>query len=186
VETCANYEYFYIPNNLSLSDFDDLSEEDTNLLLDLFGDEDDEYNISNNLHELGSYITTPSEYKSIDTVVKESLDIKLNKISSNNNLHLSDDFVLSLKFNEEENNQMYNSYYDFLRLDETSDSTGNLRAFNTTTPFRLIRGILNQQVLNILQNSDDVNFSNKLLFLNFKLTNSGELMKEKENIPETL
>lgn len=186
VETCANYEYFYIPNNLSLSDFDDLSEEDTNLLLDLFGDEDDEYNISNNLHELGSYITTPSEYKSIDTVVKESLDIKLNKISSNSNLHLSDDFVLSLKFNEEENNQMYNSYYDFLRLDETSDSTGNLRAFNTTTPFRLIRGILNQQVLNILQNSDDVNFSNKLLFLNFKLTNSGELMKEKENIPETL
>lgn len=79
-----------------------------------------------------------------------------------------------------------NQYYDFIRLEETSDSTGNIRFFNSTTPLRLVKGILNQHNLHILQSVEDVNNFNKLIFLQFKINNSGELNKDKELIPETL
>lgn len=80
----------------------------------------------------------------------------------------------------------FNSYYDFLKLDETSDSTGNLRSFSATIPFRLIKGILNQHTTHILQSTNNIENFEKLLFLNCKFINSGELMREKELIPETL
>lgn len=90
-------------------------------------------------------------------------------------------------FNPAENSLNFNAYYDFLQLDETSDADSNTRHHLTTQPFRLIKGVLNQHVTDILQ---DVNTGgralNKLLFLNTKFSNSGESLKDKELLPETL
>jgi heme/copper-type cytochrome/quinol oxidase subunit 2 len=79
-----------------------------------------------------------------------------------------------------------NSYYDFLRLDETSDSTGNLRALSSTVPFRLVKGIINQHNIHVLSSVTNEQTFNKLLFLQFNIINTGELNKDKELIPETL
>lgn len=83
--------------------------------------------------------------------------------------------------------QHFNAYYDFLQLDETSDVDSNSRHFLTTQPFRLIRGIINQHVVDVLQ--DDKFKSTKLtklLFLNTKFSLSGESLRDKELLPETL
>lgn len=81
----------------------------------------------------------------------------------------------------------FNAYYDFLQLDETSDADSNARHYLTTQPFRLLKGVLNQHTTDILQSD---RFSNakltKLLFLNTKFSNSGEMLKDKELMPETL
>lgn len=81
----------------------------------------------------------------------------------------------------------FNAYYDFLQLDETSDADSNARHNLTTQPFRLLRGVLNQHTTDILQ-SDKFSSTklNKLLFLNTKYSNSGESLKDKELMPETL
>lgn len=81
----------------------------------------------------------------------------------------------------------FNAYYDFLQLDETSDADSNTRHYLTTQPFRLIRGVLNQHVVDILQDEKFIN--NKLtkrLFLNTKFSQTGEALKDKELMPETL
>lgn len=81
----------------------------------------------------------------------------------------------------------FNAYYDFLQLDETSDADSNARHNLTTQPFRLLRGVLNQHTTDILQ-SDKFSSTklSKLLFLNTKYSNSGESLKDKELMPETL
>lgn len=87
----------------------------------------------------------------------------------------------------ENNFKSTNNYYDFLQLDETSDADSNNRHFLTTQPFRLMRGVLNQHVLDILQSSKFENTKlTKLLFLNTKFVQSGESLKDKELMPETL
>ena len=84
-------------------------------------------------------------------------------------------------------NQSFNAYYDFLQLDETSDADSNSRHFLTTQPFRLIRGVVNQHVTDILQDSKFITTKlTKLLFLNTKFSQSGEMLKDKELMPETL
>lgn len=84
-------------------------------------------------------------------------------------------------------NLNFNAYYDFLQLDETSDADSNARHYLTTQPFRLLRGVLNQHTVDILQNEKFANAKlNKLLFLNTKFSNSGEMLKDKELMPETL
>ena len=85
------------------------------------------------------------------------------------------------------NNNNFNAYYDFLQLDETSDADSNSRHHITTQPFRLIRGVLNQHVVDILQDTKFLNTKlNKLLFLNTKFYQTGESLADKELMPETL
>lgn len=81
----------------------------------------------------------------------------------------------------------FNAFYDFLQLDETSDADSNTRHFSTTQPFRLMKGILNQHVVDILQSTKFQEVSlTKLLLFNTKFSQSGEMLKDKELIPETL
>lgn len=83
--------------------------------------------------------------------------------------------------------QYFNAYYDFLQLDETSDADSNSRHFLTTQPFRLMRGVLNQHVVDILQNEKfNTTKLTKFLLLNTKFSQSGEMLKDKELMPETL
>lgn len=92
--------------------------------------------------------------------------------------------VLDSFFNNQNN---FNAYYDFLQLDETSDADSNSRHFLTTQPFRLLRGVLNQHVVDILQSEKFSNTKlNKLLFLNTKFSQTGEALGDKELMPETL
>ena len=90
-------------------------------------------------------------------------------------------------FSMESSKNYFNSYYDFLQLDETSDADSNARHNLTTQPFRLMRGVLNQHVVDILQNEkfSDIQLT-KLLLLNTKFNQSGEMLKDKELMPETL
>ena len=90
-------------------------------------------------------------------------------------------------FSMESSKNYFNSYYDFLQLDETSDADSNARHNLTTQPFRLMRGVLNQHVVDILQNEkfSDIQLT-KLLLLNTKFNHSGEMLKDKELMPETL
>lgn len=81
----------------------------------------------------------------------------------------------------------YSTFYDYLQLDETSDADSNNRHFLTTQPFRLLRGVLNKHVVDILQNEKFIaNKLTKPIFLNSKFSQGGELLKEKELMPETL
>jgi heme/copper-type cytochrome/quinol oxidase subunit 2 len=83
--------------------------------------------------------------------------------------------------------QHFNAYYDFLQLDETSDADSNSRHYLTTQPFRLIRGVLNQHVTDILQSEKfETTKLTKMLLLNTKFSQSGESLKDKELMPETL
>jgi hypothetical protein len=114
-----------------------------------------------------------------------------NKVNPTNNISNFTEIYCLNNLNNFFNNQLtseknFNSYYDFLRLDETSDSTGNLRTLSATTPFRLIKGILNQHNISVINSVVDFTEFNKLLFLQFKIIKSGELNKDKELIPETL
>jgi len=77
-------------------------------------------------------------------------------------------------------------YYDFLQLDETSDADSNTRHYLTTQPFRLVKGVINQHVVDVLQSSQDSDKLTKLLLFNTKFSASGESLKEKELMPETL
>lgn len=84
-------------------------------------------------------------------------------------------------------NNNFNTYYDFLQLDETSDSDSNSRHLLTTQPIRLIRGILNQHIVDILQDNKFSNKKlNKLLLFNTKFLQTGEGLADKELMPETL
>lgn len=94
---------------------------------------------------------------------------------------------MRLSFSNFFNNNNFNAYYDFLQLDETSDADSNSRHHITTQPFRLIRGVLNQHVVDILQDTKFLNTKlNKLLFLNTKFYQTGESLADKELMPETL
>jgi heme/copper-type cytochrome/quinol oxidase subunit 2 len=85
------------------------------------------------------------------------------------------------------NKQNFNAYYDFLQLDETTDADSNSRHYLTTQPFRLMRGVINQHVTDILQSDKfSSNKLTKMLFLNTKFSQSGESLKDKELMPETL
>lgn len=97
------------------------------------------------------------------------------------------------KFNAEtfdnffsEKNSQFNAYYDFLQLDETTDADSNSRHFLVTKPFRLLKGILNQHVIDILQTSSSEGDLKKLLLFNTKFSQTGESLKDKDLMPETL
>jgi len=81
----------------------------------------------------------------------------------------------------------FNSYYDFLQLDETSDADSNSRHYLTTQPFRLVRGVINQHVLDILQSQKFITTKlSKPLLFNSKFSQGGEALKDKGLMPETL
>lgn len=83
--------------------------------------------------------------------------------------------------------QYFNAYYDFLQLDETTDADSNSRHHLSTQPFRLIKGVINQHVTDILQDHRFINSKlNKMLLLNTKFSQGGESLKDKELMPETL
>ena len=91
------------------------------------------------------------------------------------------------KFFLDSSKQYFNAYYDFLQLDETSDVDSNNRHYLTTQPFRLLKGVLNQHVVDILQNNKfSTEKLTKLLLLNTKYSQSGETLRDKELLPETL
>lgn len=93
--------------------------------------------------------------------------------------------TFNMLFDTDKNN--FNAYYDFLQLDETADADSNSRHYLTTQPFRLMRGIINQHVTDILQdNKFSTTKLTKMLFLNTKFSQSGETLKDKELMPETL
>lgn len=119
----------------------------------------------------------------------------LHTLSAQNNISMYDIYhnasnqFNSASFNNlfSANNQNFNAYYDFLQLDETTDADSNARHYLTTQPFRLMRGVLNQHTVDILQNEKfTATKLSKLLFLNTKFSNSGEMLKDKELMPETL
>ena len=138
---------------------------------------------------------TPSVY----TVIKSDsrfANKSLSKFVTNNNITLHDVYyagktyfngVIFDNFFKTTAKQQFNAYYDFLQLDETSDADSNSRHYLTTSPFRLMRGVLNQHVIDVLQNEKFSSLKlNKLLMFNTKFSQSGELLKDKELMPETL
>lgn len=85
------------------------------------------------------------------------------------------------------NTSNYNAFYDYLQLDETTDVDSNNRHNTITQPFRILRGVLNKHVAEILQSENFIlNRLTKPIFLNTKFSQSGEFLKEKELMPETL
>jgi len=122
----------------------------------------------------------PSKKKLVSNYYKND-NITLNEVYLNNSSYFS-----ATLLNEFFSNN-FNSYYDFLQLDETSDSDSNSRHLLTTQPVRLIKGILNQHVVDILQDKKFSNKNlNKLLFFNTKFLQTGEGLADKELMPETL
>lgn len=111
-------------------------------------------------------------------------NISLHDVYYNTNNYFNEN-TFSLFFID--NEKYFNAYYDFLQLDETTDADSNSRHFLTTQPFRLIKGVLNQHVVDVLQ-SDKFKTSKltKMLFLNTKFSQTGESLKDKELMPETL
>jgi heme/copper-type cytochrome/quinol oxidase subunit 2 len=116
------------------------------------------------------------------------------KLRTNTNLSIHDIYyntdhfsANSFKLFFADNTQYFNAYYDFLQLDETTDADSNSRHYLTTQPFRLLKGVLNQHVVDILQNEkfSDLRLTKALLF-NTKFSQSGETLKDKELMPETL
>lgn len=122
---------------------------------------------------------------------KNFFKIKTNKFRKNTNISLYENYqstgnLFNLSLLTEFTNN-FNAYYDFLQLDETSDADSNSRHLLSTQPFRLIKGILNNHVLDILQDSKFTEKKlKKLLFMNTKFFQSGETLAEKELMPETL
>lgn len=103
--------------------------------------------------------------------------------------HNTDEFINTLynQFTLDMESSYYNAYYDFIQLDETSDADGNSRHLQTTQPFRLIKGVINQHVVDILQHPKFTEMRlQKPLFLTTKFYQSGETIHEKELMPETL
>lgn len=117
-----------------------------------------------------------------------------NKFFAQGNISLHQIYYSSEYFNADvfrnlftQDTSNFNAYYDFLQLDETSDADSNSRHYLTTQPFRLMRGVLNQHTTDILQSEKFVTSKlTKMLFLNTKYCNSGEMLKDKELMPETL
>lgn len=148
-----------------------------------------------NVRELGDLSTITNNF---DYTVNESVTLRrrtLFRIFNRSNLSLHDVYYNANNyFNAQTFNMFFidetkyfNAYYDFLQLDETTDADSNSRHFLTTQPFRLMKGVINQHVVDILQ-SDKFSTQKltKLLFLNTKFSQSGEMLKDKELMPETL
>lgn len=138
---------------------------------------------ANTVYEVtNSAVNNISKHSSI---YKVNTSITLHDIYYTNKSHF-DENIFKIFFKTSDK-QQFNAYYDFLQLDETSDADSNSRHFLTTAPFRLLRGVLNQHVTDILQ-SDKFSTTrlNKLLLFNTKFSNSGETLKDKELMPETL
>lgn len=117
----------------------------------------------------------------------------VNLLDGKSNLTIVNLYKLTnLNFNAQTFNNLFgqlklqfNSYYDFLQLDECSDADSNSRHYLVTKPFRLIKGVLNQHVADILQSAANTSLSKPLL-LNTKFSQSGETLKDKDLMPETL
>lgn len=137
---------------------------------------------------------TFSETNSLDhTSVSTEKKVR-NKFFAQSNISLHQVYYSSDYFNADvfknlftQDSSNFNAYYDFLQLDETSDADSNARHYLTTQPFRLMRGVLNQHTTDILQSEKfSTSRLTKMLFLNTKYSNSGEMLKDKELMPETL
>lgn len=136
------------------------------------------------LSEVGGTTTVSSRNKPID-LFSRNTNILMHDIYYNANSYFNEKNFNSLLLSPIKQN--FNAYYDFLQLDETSDPDSNSRHLLTTQPFRLMRGVLNQHVVDVLQNPK---FSEtrltKMLLLNTRFNQSGEMLKDKELMPETL
>jgi hypothetical protein len=136
---------------------------------------------SNNILSINALDTPVFGKKELTNNSYKNDSITLNEIYFNNSVYFNETFL-----NQYLNNN-FNAYYDFLQLDETSDADSNSRHLLTTQPVRLIKGILNQHVVDILQDNKFLNKKlNKLLFFNSKFLQTGEGLADKELMPETL
>lgn len=136
---------------------------------------------SNNILSINVLDTPVFGKKELTNNSYKNDSITLNEVYFNNSVYFNETFL-----NQYLNNN-FNAYYDFLQLDETSDADSNSRHLLTTQPVRLIKGILNQHVVDILQDNKFLNKKlNKLLFFNSKFLQTGEGLADKELMPETL
>jgi NADH:ubiquinone oxidoreductase subunit 5 (subunit L)/multisubunit Na+/H+ antiporter MnhA subunit/heme/copper-type cytochrome/quinol oxidase subunit 2 len=146
-------------------------------------------------------VDTTSEVFSSKLPLFTNVSISYGELSKKSNVHrlysdssakffanyYSNSESLSLLFYNFFSNNNFNAYYDFIQLDDTNDVDSNSRHFIVTQPFRLLKGILNNHVVDILQDNKFLNNDlNKLLFLNTKFYQSGEALADKELLPETL
>lgn len=140
---------------------------------------------SSDLSSNSPMISTAShKNKSVNSLIKNS-NILMHDIYYNANSYFNEKNLNSFLVSSDK--QYFSAYYDFLQLDETSDPDSNSRHHLTTQPFRLMRGVLNQHVVDILQSSKfKDNKLTKLLLLNTKFNQGGESLKDKELMPETL
>lgn len=133
-----------------------------------------------------NFLDTPDtsfKKKTIYTL-KNNSNICMHHVYYNTNNYFNEK-TFSMLFSSDKNN--FNAYYDFLQLDETTDADSNSRHYLTTQPFRLMRGVINQHVVDILQSEKfSTTKLTKMLFLNTKFSQSGEMLKDKELMPETL
>lgn len=127
---------------------------------------------------------------SISKVTKDSFSTGDNSNVTKTELYYSssNDFLDVMELRQATPSAHYfNAYYDYIQLDDTTDVDSNNRHHLITQPFRLIRGVLNQHVLDILQLDKFITTKlTKPLFLNTKFSPSGEMLKDKELLPETL
>lgn len=131
------------------------------------------------------YNSLNMNFFNINTAKKKQTIVNANNITTFFEMYYNDKNIISFNSNNFKKN--YNAYYDYLQLDETSDVDSNSRHLLTTHPFRLMRGVINQHVTDILQSSKfETTKLNKFLLLNTKYNNSGENLKDKELMPETL
>lgn len=141
--------------------------------------------VTNEVYDVSSDVFSPT------SSLKKTRDIKK---FSYGNLSMHDVYYTTSYFDDNTfsnlfgvETRQFNAYYDFLQLDETSDADSNTRHYLTTQPFRLVRGVLNQHVVDILQDEKFINYKlTKRLFLNTKFSQTGEGLKDKELMPETL
>ena len=148
-------------------------------------------NLPNDLTKLGNVedFSTIFENKLIKSNKKfhrygDNINLTLTDLYYNSTEVFFDSILLLEKFKY---NQNFNAYYDFIQLDETADVDSNNRHNLSTQPFRLMRGVLNQHVTDILQSSMYINSKlSKPLLFSTKYTQSGETLRDKELLPETL
>lgn len=147
-----------------------------------------------NLNHPNDLDLTFSEVSALDNSSLSTAKKTRNKFFALGNISLHQVYYSSDYFNSDAFKTLFvheapnfNAYYDFLQLDETSDADSNARHYLTTQPFRLMRGVLNQHTTDILQSEKFATSRlTKMLFLNTKYSNSGEMLKDKELMPETL
>jgi len=174
----TNWQYNAEINNVNKDfNFSDFSSPINDNLVINYNKPISDFNIKNPVTAL-NYINSTSKFNTLNQTTNAHN-------FTNNIVYFTDVDIKSALKNINSTSVYETPYYDFIKLDETSDSTGNIRSLDSTQPFRIIRGLLNQHVIHILQESNENNM-NKLLLFHYKIINSGESNMDKELIPETL